>query len=76
MKACIPLGRLGEPSHISNAYLFLASDVASFLSAETLRGDGRIDVGTSVPMQAGSNTPDTNDPPEPTAAVPTDTPTQ
>jgi 3-oxoacyl-[acyl-carrier protein] reductase len=46
MKAHTPLGRLGEPRDIANAYLFLASDEAAFITGETLRVDGGIVVGT------------------------------
>ena len=46
MKAHTPLGRLGEPRDIANAYVFLASDEASFITGETLRVDGGIVVGT------------------------------
>lgn len=46
MKARTPLGRLGEPRDIANAYLFLASDEASFITGEVLRVDGGIVVGT------------------------------
>lgn len=46
MKAHTPLRRLGEPRDIANAYLFLASDEASFISGEILRVDGGIVVGT------------------------------
>ena len=46
MKAKTPLGRIGEPRDIANAYLFLASDEASFITGETLRVDGGIVVGT------------------------------
>jgi 3-oxoacyl-[acyl-carrier protein] reductase len=46
MKARTPLGRLGEPVDIANAYLFLASDEASFITGVTLRVDGGIVVGT------------------------------
>jgi 3-oxoacyl-[acyl-carrier protein] reductase len=46
MKARTPLRRLGEPRDIANAYLFLASDEAAFISGETLRVDGGIVVGT------------------------------
>jgi 3-oxoacyl-[acyl-carrier protein] reductase len=41
-----PLGRLGEPRDIANAYLFLASDEAAFISGAVLRVDGGIVVGT------------------------------
>jgi len=46
MKNRTPLGRLGEPLDIANAYLFLASDQASFITGITLRVDGGIVVGT------------------------------
>jgi 3-oxoacyl-[acyl-carrier protein] reductase len=41
-----PLGRMGQPLDIANAYLFLASDEASFITGITLRVDGGIVVGT------------------------------
>jgi 3-oxoacyl-[acyl-carrier protein] reductase len=46
MKARTPLGRLGDPIDIANAYLFLASDEANFITGITLRVDGGIVVGT------------------------------
>jgi 3-oxoacyl-[acyl-carrier protein] reductase len=46
MKARTPLGRMGQPRDIANAYVFLASDEASFITGETLRVDGGIVVGT------------------------------
>jgi 3-oxoacyl-[acyl-carrier protein] reductase len=46
MKARTPLGRLGEPRDIANAYLFLASDEAAFITGAVLRVDGGIVVGT------------------------------
>jgi 3-oxoacyl-[acyl-carrier protein] reductase len=46
MKARVPLGRMGQPRDIANAYLFLASDEASFVSGAVLRVDGAIVVGT------------------------------
>ena len=46
MRARTPLGRLGETRDIANAYLFLASDEASFVSGAVLRVDGGIVVGT------------------------------
>jgi 3-oxoacyl-[acyl-carrier protein] reductase len=46
MKARTPLGRMAQPRDIANAYLFLASDEASFISGVVLRVDGGIVVGT------------------------------
>ncbi len=46
MKAHTPLRRMGRPEDIANAYAFLASEEASFISGTTLRVDGGIVVGT------------------------------
>ena len=46
MRTRIPLGRLGEPRDIANAYLFLASDEAAYITGAVLRVDGGIVVGT------------------------------
>jgi 3-oxoacyl-[acyl-carrier protein] reductase len=46
MKEKTPLGRLGAPADIANAYLFLASDEASFITGAVLRVDGGLVVGT------------------------------
>jgi len=46
MKSHTPLGRFGEPSEIADAYLFLASDEASFITGATLRVDGGTVIGT------------------------------
>lgn len=36
----IPLGRIGKPRDIANAFLFLASDMASYITGEILQVDG------------------------------------
>ncbi len=36
----IPLGRMGEPRDVANAFLFLASDLASYVTGEILSVDG------------------------------------
>ena len=38
--AQIPLGRIGEPEEVANAFLFLASDKASYITGVTLSVDG------------------------------------
>jgi len=40
MKANIPLGKIGQPEDIANAYAFLASDEASFITGTVLSVDG------------------------------------
>jgi 3-oxoacyl-[acyl-carrier protein] reductase len=46
MRSHTPLGRMGEPADIANAYLWLASDAASFVHGTVLSVDGGIVVGT------------------------------
>ena len=46
MKGRTPLNRLGQPEDVANAYLFLASEQASFISGAVLRVDGGIVIGT------------------------------
>ena len=36
----IPLGRIGQPRDVANAFLFLASDMASYVTGEILPVDG------------------------------------
>lgn len=40
LAATIPLGRVGEPEDVANAFLFLASDLASYVTGEILSVDG------------------------------------
>ncbi len=47
MGAAIPLGRLGEPNDIANAALFLASDLASWLTGHALVVDGGAMLGVA-----------------------------
>ena len=46
MKAKTPLARVGEPRDIANAYFFLASDEASFITGAVLSVDGGLVTGT------------------------------
>jgi 3-oxoacyl-[acyl-carrier protein] reductase len=46
MKGRTPIQRLGEPRDVADAYVFLASDEASFISGAVLRVDGGIVIGT------------------------------
>lgn len=44
MKDKTPLGRLGTPDDVANAYAFLASDEASFINGVTLSVDGAVSI--------------------------------
>jgi len=46
MRGRIPLRRLGDPRDVANAYLFLASDEAAYITGAVLRVDGGIVIGT------------------------------
>jgi 3-oxoacyl-[acyl-carrier protein] reductase len=41
-----PLGRMGQPRDIAEAYVWLASDAASWITGQTLGVDGGLVVGT------------------------------
>ena len=36
----IPLGRFGEPEEVANIILFLASDLSSYMTGQTLNATG------------------------------------
>lgn len=40
VSAGIPLGRVGEPQEVANVFLFLASDLASYVSGSIVSVDG------------------------------------
>jgi 3-oxoacyl-[acyl-carrier protein] reductase len=46
MRSHTPLGRLGRPEDIANAYFFLASEEAGFITGATLPVDGGLVIGT------------------------------
>ena len=46
MAAKTPLGKMGAPDDIANAYAFLASDAAAFISGAVLSVDGGLVLGT------------------------------
>jgi 3-oxoacyl-[acyl-carrier protein] reductase len=46
MAAKTPLGKVGEPSDIANAYVWLASDAAKFVHGAVLSVDGGLVMGT------------------------------
>jgi 3-oxoacyl-[acyl-carrier protein] reductase len=46
MQGRTPLNRLGQPEDVANAFAFLASEEASFISGAVLRVDGGIVIGT------------------------------
>jgi 3-oxoacyl-[acyl-carrier protein] reductase len=41
-----PLGRMGKPEDVAEAYVWLASDAASFITGTVLSVDGGLVLGT------------------------------
>ncbi len=46
MVARTPIGRMGEPADVANAYVWLASDAAAFITGTVLSVDGGLVIGT------------------------------
>ena len=46
MVAHTPIGRIGRPEDIANAYVWLASDAASYVTGTALSVDGGLVIGT------------------------------
>jgi 3-oxoacyl-[acyl-carrier protein] reductase len=44
MREKVPLGRLGKPEEIANAFVFLASDEAAYVNGAVLSVDGGITI--------------------------------
>jgi len=55
MQEHTPIGRLGRPEDVANAYLWLASDAASFITGTVLSIDGGAVTGTRAPFHICEN---------------------
>lgn len=49
LAARVPLGRLGRPEEIAQAFLFLASDAAGYVTGQALEVDGGMGAGAMAP---------------------------
>jgi NAD(P)-dependent dehydrogenase (short-subunit alcohol dehydrogenase family) len=47
--AAVPMGRLADPSEIADCVVFLASDLARFVTGTTLVVDGGLSAWTGLP---------------------------
>jgi meso-butanediol dehydrogenase/(S,S)-butanediol dehydrogenase/diacetyl reductase len=49
--AAIPMGRLGQPEEMANVVLFLASDLASYVTGAAIVADGGLTAQTGLPSR-------------------------
>jgi meso-butanediol dehydrogenase / (S,S)-butanediol dehydrogenase / diacetyl reductase len=50
-RAAIPMGRLGQPEEMANVVLFLASDLASYVTGAAFVADGGLTAQTGIPTR-------------------------
>ena len=51
LSAAIPMGRLGRPEEMANVVLFLASDLASYVTGAAFVADGGLTAQTGIPTR-------------------------
>ena len=50
-RAAIPMGRFGQPEEMANVVLFLASDLASYVTGAAFVADGGLTAQTGIPSR-------------------------